>query len=227
MVTNIGYHKPMEKSVSAKILKVLRASPSGLQMEEIAEKLGLTRHTVSKYLEILRAEGKIHFRKIGRTKLWKEISTSASIRLLEMDDLEDILRIEKKIETELGVEGPERMEYLKETASYHLQQGDPLMNLGAEIDGKLVGFVFGEIRLWEFGRGEKTGWIKVLGVDPEYQGRGIGRKLGETLISHFRRKNIQKVRTLVDWYEGDLISYFRSLGFDILNMIPLEKELKT
>jgi len=118
------------------------------------------------------------------------------------------------------------MEHLKKTAIYHLQQDDPLLNLGAEIDGKLVGFVFAEIRLWEFGRGEKTGWIKVLGVDPEYQGRGIGSKLGETLLGHFKRKNINKVRTLVDWYGGDLISYFKSLGFNILNMIPLEKELK-
>ena len=216
----------MEKNLQAQILKVLKSSPSGLQMEEIAEKLGLTRHTVAKYLEILRAEGKIHYRKVGRSKIWKDIFTAANIRLLKMDDLEDILQIEERIEKEQNLEKTRRMEYLKETAIYHLQHSDPLMNLGAEIDGKLVGFVLAETRLWEFGRGEKTGWIKVLGIDPEYQGRGIGRKLGETLLNHFRRKNIKKVRTLVDWYEGNLISYFKSLGFDILNMIPLEKELK-
>ncbi len=226
MVTNIVYHKSMEKDFQTQVLNVLKASPSGLQMEELAKKLGLTRHTVAKYLEILRAEGKIHFHKIGRAKLWKDISTSTSIRLLSMDDLEDILRIEEKIEKEQNLENPERMEYLKETAAYHLQHGDPLMSLGAEIDGRLVGFIFAEIRLWEFGRGEKTGWIKVLGVDPEYQGRGIGRRMGETLLGHFKRKNIKKIRTLVDWYEGNLISYFKSLGFNILNMIPLEKELK-
>lgn len=226
LVTDIGYQNSMEKNIQVQILKFLEDSPSGLQMEEIAEKLGLTRHTVAKYLEILRAEGKIHYRKIGRSKLWKEISSTINIRMLGMDDLEDILRIEEKIERELDLKTTERMEHLKKTAIYHLQQDDPLLNLGAEIDGKLVGFVFAEIRLWEFGRGEKTGWIKVLGVDPEYQGRGIGRKLGETLLGHFKRKNINKVRTLVDWYEGDLISYFKSLGFNILNMIPLEKELK-
>jgi len=226
LVTDIGYQNSMEKNIQVHILKFLEDSPSGLQMEEIAEKLGLTRHTVAKYLEILRAEGKIHYRKIGRSKLWKEISSTTNIRMLGMDDLEDILRIEEKIERELDLKTTERMEHLKKTAIYHLQQDDPLLNLGAEIDGKLVGFVFAEVRLWEFGRGEKTGWIKVLGVDPEYQGRGIGRKLGETLLGHFKRKNINKVRTLVDWYEGDLISYFKSLGFNILNMIPLEKELK-
>jgi predicted transcriptional regulator len=79
----------MDNDLQEKILRILRISPSGLQMEEIASKLGLTRHTVAKYLEILRAEGKIHFKKIGRSKLWKEISTTTNIRILRMDDLED------------------------------------------------------------------------------------------------------------------------------------------
>jgi ribosomal protein S18 acetylase RimI-like enzyme len=215
-----------KKNIQDKILVILRASPSGLQMEELSERLRLTRHTVAKYLEILRAEGKIHFKKIGRTKLWSAISTVVTVRMLDLQDLDAILRIEEKIEKEKKIEDAERMEYLKETAAYHLKHGDPLFNLGAEMDGKLVGYVFAEIRLWEFGRGEKTGWIKVLGVDPEYQRSGIGQKLGETLLDHFKRKNVKKVRTLVDWHEGQLISYFKSLGFDILNMIPLERELK-
>lgn len=215
-----------QKDVQARILDTLHSSPLGLQTEDIAEKLGLTRHTVAKYLEILRAEGRVHYRKVGRTKLWTEISATTFIRMLAKEDIPEILRIEERIEKASELDSAERMDSLKETAAYHLEHGDPLMNLGAEVDGKLVGFVLAEIRLWEFGRGEKTGWVKVLGIDPDYQERGIGRKLGETLFENFQRKNVRKVRTLVDWYEGTLISYFRSLGFDILNMIPLEKELE-
>jgi GNAT superfamily N-acetyltransferase len=216
----------MQERLQAQVLKVLKASPSGLQSEELAEKLSLTRHTIAKYLEVLRAEGKIYYHKIGRTKLWKELSATATIRLLNMSDLDAILRIEQRIEKERDSESPERMECLKETAIYHLQQGDPLMNLGAEIDGRLAGFVFGEIKLWEFGRGEKTGWIKVVAIDPDYQGKGVGHKLGETLLDHFRRKGVKRVWTLVDWYEGELVSYFKSLGFTMLSMIPMEKEMK-
>lgn len=217
----------MLKDIQSKILKILKASSSGSQMEEIAEKLGLTRHTIAKYLEVLCAEGKIHYSKVGRTKLWREISTEANIRLLNMDDLENILRIEEKVEKQKNRKlSKEHMEYVKEQTVYHIKQGDPILNLGAEIDEKLVAFVFAEARLWEFGRGEKTGWIKMLEVDPNYQGRGIGPKLMETLISHFKRENIKKVRTLVDWYEGDLISFFNSLKFNALNMILLEKELE-
>lgn len=218
----------MPKSIPSKIIRVLKDTPSGLQMEEVAEKLGLTRHTIVKYLEVLRAEGKIHYQQIGRSKLWKEISTDVKIRLLNMDDLDEILRIEEKVRKQKNrkVESHEETQFMKEATIYHLQQVNPLMSLGAELDGRLVAFVFAEIRLWEFGRGEKTAWIKMLEVDPEVQGRGIGHKLIESLFNNIKRLKINKVRTLVDWFEGDLISYFDSLGFNALSMLPLEKEFE-
>ncbi len=217
----------MEPSIHDQILTLLSADQAGRQVEEIATALGMTRHTVAKYLEILRAQGKVHYRKAGRSKIWKDMSAAATVRILCSDDLEDILRIQKAIEREQGADDPERMSFLRETALYHLRGKEPALNLGAEVDGVLRGFVLAETRHWEFGRGEKTGWIKVLGVDPQFQSLGIGRKLGSTLMDHFGRVDVRKVRTLVDWYEGGLISYFKSLGFDILNMIPLEKELES
>jgi GNAT superfamily N-acetyltransferase len=215
----------MEENIQTQILKLLATSVSGLQMEEIGEQLGMTRHTIAKYLEVLRAEGRIRYTKIGRTKLWKDVSATVKTKLLSMDDLEEIIGIAEKIEREDNFDKAERMASLKETAVYQLQHGDPLLTLGAEIEGRLAGFIFGEIKIWEFGRGEKTGWIKVLGVDQEFQGMGVGHKLGKVLLDHFKKVNVRKVRTLVDWYEGDLISYFKSLGFDMLGMLPLEKEL--
>ncbi len=225
MVTNIGNHKFMEENIQAAILRLIRSNKSGLQVEELAERLNLTRHTVAKYLEVLRAEGKIHYNKIGRTKIWRDVSAKISIRFLGMDDLEDILRIEEKIIRERNDEYAERLESLKDTTVYHLQHGDPMLNLGAEIDGKLVGFIIGEVRRWEFGHGGMTGWILILGVDHEYQGMGVGHKLSSTLLEHFRKKNITKIRTMVEWHEGELISYFKSLGFKMLGMLPLEKEI--
>jgi ribosomal protein S18 acetylase RimI-like enzyme len=213
----------MEENVQSQVLKILQSEKSGLQMEDLAGKLNLTRHTVAKYLEVLRAEGKIHYHKIGRTKIWTHISTVIEVRFLGMDDLEDILSIGKKSMGERYSDSSERLLSLKETAVFHMQQGDPLMNLGATIDGKLVGFMFGEIRRWEFGRGDMSGWILILGVDPEYQGMGAGRKLGAALLDHFRRKKVTKIRTLVEWHDGELISYFKSLGFTMLRMLPLEK----
>jgi len=216
----------MNNKTQDKIMKILKASTSGAQMEEIADKLKLTRHTVAKYLEVLRAEGKIFYKKVGRTKLWKEISTTTIIRILKMEDIEFLVEIQERIAKEQSLEISERLEFLRDAATYNLQHGEPLVNLGAEVNGKLIAYVLADIRLWEFGRGERTGWIKMIGVDPDFQGRGIGQKLGSTLLEHFKRMHIKRVRTLVDWYEGELISFFRSLDFNLPNMIVLEKEIE-
>jgi len=211
--------------IEKKIMSLLKGSENEMQVEEMASELNLTRHTVSKYLAVLKAKKLVTYKTVGRTKLWKEFSVGVKIKPLTKDDISDILRIEESIEEELGIKNKERIEYLKETAIYNIEHGDPMLSIGAEVDGNLVGFMIGELRLWEFGRGEKTGWIRILGVDPEFRGRRIGRKLAETLLEHFKRRGIKRVRTMVDWYAGELISYFRSLGFNMMNMVPLEKEL--
>ena len=43
----------MTETIQTQILNILQNSKAGLQMEEVGEKLGLTRHTVAKYLEVL------------------------------------------------------------------------------------------------------------------------------------------------------------------------------
>jgi len=213
--------------VEKEILSLLKDSPDGIQVDEIAKKLNLVRHTVSKYLQILKAKKLVMHRTVGRTKLWKEASAGVKIQPLSLDNIKDIVRIEKRIEGKLGIINEERMEYLKEATRYNIERSDPMMSLGAELDENIVGFIIGEIRIWEFGIGEKTGWIRILGVDPDFQRLGIGRKLGEALLEHFERRGIKRVRTMAEWYTGDLISFFKSLGFNMLNMIPLEKELNT
>lgn len=213
--------------VEKEILFLLKDSPDGMQVDEIAKKLNLVRHTVSKYLQILKAKKLVMYRTVGRTQLWKEASAGVKIRPLSLDNIKDIVRIEKRIEGKLGIINEERMRYLKEATRYNIERSDPMMSLGAELDENIVGFIIGEIRIWEFGIGEKTGWIRILGVDPDFQRRGIGRKLGEALLEHFERRGIKRVRTMAEWYTGDLISFFKSLGFNMLNMIPLEKELNT
>ena len=209
------------------IQSLLKDYPDGIQVDEIAKKLNLVRHTVSKYLQILQAKNLVMHRTVGRTKLWKEASAGVTIRPLSLENIKDIVRIEKRIEGKLGISNEERIEYLKEAARYNIERSDPMLSLGAELDDNIVGFIIGEIRIWEFGIGEKTGWIRILGVDPDFQRRGIGRKLGEALLEHFERRGIKRVRTMAEWYTGDLISFFRSLGFNMLNMIPLGKELNT
>ncbi len=140
-----------------------------------------------------------------------------TVRSIRKADVSDMVRIEREIT------GSSRLDALEEMLQDHLSHGDPELLLGAEVEGKLVGFLIGEIRPWEFGEDEAIAWIEVVGVDPKFQGRGIGRQLGEAFLRNLREKGSMRVRTMVPWDSGDLITYFKALGFDRSNFIALER----
>ncbi|MDE3076930.1 MAG: GNAT family N-acetyltransferase [Chloroflexota bacterium] len=94
----------------------------------------------------------------------------------------------------------------------------------AEVDGKVVGFMIGEIRQWEFGQ-PACGWITAMGVDPNHRRLGIGRRLLAELLDYYRQENLPDVRTIVEWVDGDLLQFFHSMGFVRGPFVELQKPL--
>jgi ribosomal protein S18 acetylase RimI-like enzyme len=94
----------------------------------------------------------------------------------------------------------------------------------AEKDNRVVGFVVGSIREWVFGV-ERSGWIEMVEVDPRFMGMGVGKNLGDALIKIFKNEGIKEVYTTVEWDSGDLIAFFKSIGFDKSSFINLERGL--
>ena len=72
---------------------------------------------------------------------------------------------------------------------------------------------------------EKSAWIATLGVNPEFMGQGIGKKLGEKLFDYYHAQGIENVYTSVRWDSTDLLSFFKTLGFDRSNFINLRKQI--
>ena len=94
----------------------------------------------------------------------------------------------------------------------------------AELDGRVIGFMISYILTFGFGI-EKSAWIATLGVDPEYMGQGIGDRLAREIFKLYKRMGINRVYTSVRWDSTDLLSFFKTLGFDRSNFINLKKEL--
>jgi ribosomal protein S18 acetylase RimI-like enzyme len=91
----------------------------------------------------------------------------------------------------------------------------------AEKDNKIAGFIIGCIKEWGFGV-ERSGWIEMIEVDPNLMGKGIGKTLGEALIKNFKDEKIKDIYTSIKWDSGDLIAFFKSIGFDKSSFINLE-----
>jgi len=153
------------------------------------------------------------------------------IRSLTENDLDAVVEIDRKIL------GKTRHEYWKRKIGY--ADIYPRPALVAEMNSKVVGFIFGYVSGWEFGVPDTVGWIDTIGIDPGYQDRGIGKALFSKLIENFKRtgKEIQPeakgtpiegvdvVYTLVKWNDWNLLRFFHKMGFKKGDMISLELEL--
>ena len=95
----------------------------------------------------------------------------------------------------------------------------------AESDGEVVGFMVSYILTAGFGMA-KSAWIATLGVSPNHMGEGIGARLAEEIFKVYKDKGIENVYTSVRWDSTDLLSFFKTLGFDRSNFINLRKVLE-
>lgn len=102
---------------------------------------------------------------------------------------------------------------------------DEQVGFVAEVDGKVLGFVIGEIKVGGFGS-EVTGWIEMVGVNPEHMGSGVGRALAQALFGYFSERGVQEICTAVRWDSGDMLAFFKNLGFDRSPFINLQLSRK-
>jgi len=139
------------------------------------------------------------------------------VRPLESLDLDAIVAIDEKLS------GQTRKDYWRrrlEIASLR----PPWMSVAAETDARLVGFLFGWVGESEFGIPRRTGWIDLIGVDPAYRGRGIGRALVDRFVESGRDlRALERVATLVDLGQVDVREFFLRQGFDPGRMVQLER----
>ncbi len=133
----------------------------------------------------------------------------------------DVARIVAIDERLTGVYRPEVWE---RRIVYYLRR-DPDACQVAEFGGKVVGFMLADMRGGEFGLEETSGWIERFGVDPDFQGRSIGKRLFEAVVSHLKTQGATTMRTLVEKSDSDLASFLRAVGFHDAPLTALEMRI--
>jgi N-acetylglutamate synthase-like GNAT family acetyltransferase len=93
----------------------------------------------------------------------------------------------------------------------------------AEIKGKVVGFMISYITYGNFGA-DRCAWIARFGVDPKWMGQGIGKRLAEEIFKVCKEKEVKEVFTSVRWDATDILSFFKTLGFERSNFVNLWKK---
>jgi ribosomal protein S18 acetylase RimI-like enzyme len=141
------------------------------------------------------------------------------VRSMTERDLHALVAIDRRII------GRDRAEYFKRMLIDALTESDVRVSLVAELDGVPVGFIMARVDLGEFGRVETTAVIDTIGVDPDYQNKGVGRALVSQLLVNLGTLRVEKVRTEVDWRDHDLIAYLDRSGFLPSQQLCFERTL--
>lgn len=147
-------------------------------------------------------------------------SGDVSVRPVRRGDLNAVIAIDAKV-TGLEKRAYWRGVYRRYGVS---TRGERRWFLIALVEGRVVGFLIGEVRDWEFGS-PPCGWVFGLDVDPEVRQAGIASQLLATLTAGLKRAGVRKLRTLLARDNKLILSFFRSQGMMAAPLIPLEMEI--
>jgi ribosomal protein S18 acetylase RimI-like enzyme len=147
-----------------------------------------------------------------------DAASSPRIRRMMPADLDRIVEIDIKV---LGKERPGYWEAKLELVGKRPQ----VFALVAEMDSVVIGFIIGGASRWEYGVPENIGWIDTIGVDPDYQRKGIAKLLFTEMSHNLKQGGVDTITTFVTRRDWVLLKFFNSLGFQKGDMINLELDL--
>ena len=143
-------------------------------------------------------------------------------RFVEEEDEEVWIRIQNEAYKEYDDFRPDNMEDMeiwKKSPNF-----DSTGMFIAELDGKLVGVVNAFI---DKKRKEKKGFLRGLGVVPEFRRRGVGRHLVEKAIESLKERGMESVQ---GWTRGDKVackSLLDRMGFNLIRVFStMRKDLE-
>ena len=133
--------------------------------------------------------------------------------------------LDRVIDLDATVTGLEKRKYwLSVYRRYGSGQHDEQQFLVALVAGRVVGFVIGEVRDWEFGS-PPCGWVFAIDVDPQARLAGVGTQLLQAISVRFQRIGVSKLRTIVALENTLILSFFRAQGMMAGPLIALEMDL--
>lgn len=143
---------------------------------------------------------------------------AVEFRRMTREDLQQVMQIQEKI-TRRPVSKP-----WQEMLAGHVENAYRCGFVAVD-EGAVVGFILGEIKIGEYGT-DVSGWIEMMGVRPESMGQGIGSRLAKAMQGAFEEQGLPEMFTAVRWDSGDMLAFFKNLGYDRSQFINLHRKLK-
>ena len=142
-----------------------------------------------------------------------------NVRRLRPDDLERVIALDARLV------GRRRDEFFKVKLAMAMNETGIEVSLAGELDGLFTGFLIARVFYGEFGMMEPSAVLEVLGVHPDFRGRGVGRAMLQQLRTNLLGLGVNTLRTEVAWDDFDLLAFFDRQGFSPAARLCLERAI--
>ena len=139
-----------------------------------------------------------------------------NIRRMERSDVHEVLTLDRIIR------GPGRDVISYDDIAAVDPGTAPDVSFVAEVDGKIIGFSINRSTYLMVPLTEVC-IIHAIFIHPDYQGRGIGRKLIQAVLYHCQTEDIGTVRALIPEGNKELQSLFERQGFQRSPIVNFDK----
>ncbi|KPJ78562.1 MAG: acetyltransferase GCN5 [Deltaproteobacteria bacterium SG8_13] len=139
-------------------------------------------------------------------------SDHLQIRPFRLDDRQEVIR-------------------LWERCALVVPQNDPVADIACKLQVQPELFLVGVMKAAVVatvmaGYDGHRGWVNYLAVDPRHRRRGIGRSMMEAAEAKLRKLGCPKINLQVRESNGEVIAFYRQLGYAVDAVVSLGKRLK-
>ena len=141
-----------------------------------------------------------------------------TLRSLYPEDINQVSKIESSLT------GSPRRVFLEKRLAVATAMPDSFITCAALDGERLAGYGFARILEGEFGARSAIAVLDTIGVDPDYQGKGIGKMIMSGIERRMKNKNISTLQTQLSWPNHAMTRFFASTGFMLASGQIIERD---
>jgi len=141
----------------------------------------------------------------------------AVLRALRPEDLDRVVEIDQRLV------GRSRRGFFEKRLAAALRGADKVIAVAVEDGGSLIGYAIARIQLGAFGGADPIAILDAIGIDPDHQRRGLGRRLMAGTVRGMKRFGVRELRTQIDWTDLGLVRLLAASGFALAPRLVLER----
>lgn len=151
-------------------------------------------------------------------------SESAHVRPASSADLDALIELLRLL---FGIEQDFTFNELRQRQGLQLMLANDLgIVLVAEKNGRVIGMSTGQLVI-STAEGGSAVLVEDVVVLHNYQGQGVGKLLMHSIIQWAEENNGSRLQLLADKNNQSAIAFYKSLGWDITDLICLRNKKKT